>query len=414
MMIGASHRNTTLDKLADFIVRPDRQIPLIESMLQHTEAEEAVLLVTCNRCEIYMAVEHYDEDIRHRFAALATGKATPDISCLRTHLGRDAVRHLLRVAGGCEAMIIGETQILGQVKDAYRRARQHRHAGSTLSRLFDYALSTAKRVRQQADLERHSDSFASAALRLAGHLFEDLRKKNVLFIGTGDMIRTIALQFDVRGFEQCTVAGRSPDKTHRIADEIDGRAISIPEALENLYHYDIVVSCTAADTPVVSREAVRRAVKKRRHRTLCLIDLALPHDIEPTATSVSDAYLFNLNHLSELIAGRQHKHRKAGETAMQLIEESLRDYDAQTRVLAVTDLIKAWRNEAEDMRAELLTEALKQLQKDGNPEDIIRRFSGQLTNKLLHPITTLLKHAAETDNALIIKYLQNYFDKDKE
>ena len=310
--------------------------------------------------------------------------------------------------------MVGESQILGQVKTAYGRARAQRHLGATLSQLFDYALAAAKDIRHRTGLNRCSSSFAGAALRLAGRVFENPREKNVLFIGTGEMVGTTARQFSARGLHKLCFAGRSPDKAAALAEEMAAQALPLAAALKRLHEYDIIVSCTAGGAPIVRRDAVADAIRRRRNRALCLVDLALPRDIEPGAADLKDVYLFGLNHLADAVAENQSAHQAARTQAIQLIEDGVRDYRLQTKARTAADLITTWRREAEATRAATLAKAAKQLDDGAPPAAVVEQLSKQLTNKLMHPVSELLRHAAVSENKRLLNYLRECFQPNNE
>lgn len=409
VVCGVSHKSASLDELAAFIVTPERCVELARRLIERTPAAEAAPLVTCNRCEVYAAgVDPADAgDFARCFVEQLVGERREDDGQVHIHTGADAVRHLMRVACGCESMLPGESQILGQVKNAYVLSRDHRCLGPRLSRMFDFALASAREIRNETGIVGCSDSFPVTALRLAGRLFRNPREKKVLLIGAGEMMELTANQLTARSFGNLTFTGRSPDKARKLAQIASGAAIALDEALANLHEYDMTMSCTASGKPIVTAAHVRAAIRRRRNRAMCLVDMALPRDIDPAVGRLRDVYLLDLNDLAEAARERADEHRDALLRACEKIERQVGRYEEVLKLSAADEFVKAWRDEAGRIESEMLDKADKRLVAGDDPREVAARLSGQLTNKLLHPVTELIRRAVASGDVEVLRCLND-------
>lgn len=418
LVCGISHKELRSDELAPFVVAEERRAAVRKALLERTRASEVVLLVTCNRCEVYAAMESDDADSRADFArhfiALTAGKAQSEAKTppLYLHSGFDAVRHLMRVACGCESMILGESQILGQAKNAYRDSRECNDAGSTLANLFDFVLAAARDARNRAGISAYSSSFAAAAIRLIGRLFQEPSEKKVLFVGSGKMTESNARQFAMRSFQRLHFTGRSLDKAQRLASSVAASASPLRETLESLSEYDVVISCTASDAPLITREHVAQAMR-RRQSPLCFIDMALPHDVEDAVARLDDVYVFTLDDLGKIAAELESAHSAAMREVGEEAEKTLDAYREHLQSLAAADYIKAWRAEAQRAESTITDKALKALQTGSPPEEVVARLSKRLTNTLLHPTTELIRYAMQRGDRDMLRHIERLLGDDK-
>ena len=422
LVCGISHRELASHKLAPFIIAADDRPPLRKALLEQTGQTaigEAVLLVTCNRCEIYVAgydAEKFSpSDFARQFVSLIVEPTSEDdqgyMNSLYLRSNFDAVTHLLRVACGGESMIPGESQILGQVRTAYLDSQTHKHLGSDLTHLFNFVLNSAKNIRSKTNINAHSSSFAAAAIRLITHVFKNPREQNVLFVGTGEMTELNVRQFSARSFNHLTLTGRSPDKVKKLASLVSAPALKMSlemsEALSRLHEYDVVVTCTASETPIIQHEHVANAIAKRNNRSLCLIDMALPRDIDPSVVNLDDVYLFNLDDLGSVAREMQDAHKASLREVDDEIEKSVNDYRMQLESAAADTYIKMWRASAEDINRDAIAKAHKQLNAGDKPENVVEDLSGQLTNKLLHPVTELIRRIVLDGGGESLKRLED-------
>jgi glutamyl-tRNA reductase len=352
--------------------------------------QEAAILSTCNRTEIYLsgdapaAVAHWLAQY-HRFQ--------PDE--LRQYLytlpREQAVRHAFRVASGLDSMVLGEPQILGQMKEAARAAESAGTLGTVLHRLFQRSFAVAKEVRSTTSVGAASVSMAAAAVKLAARIFPSLKDQSVLLIGAGEMIELCATHFAAQGPARITVANRTMERAERLAHRFNGRAIELRSLAEQLHEHDIVISCTASSLPILGKGLVERALRTRRRRPIFMVDLAVPRDIEPEAGELDDVFLYTVDDLGQLVAVNLDARRSAVEQAEAIIDSQVGQFMSWMQVRESVPLIRALRDQAEEARREELQHALKLLERGEEPAKVMEALSQSLTNKLLHAPTQALK-----------------------
>lgn len=358
---------------------------------------EAALLSTCNRTEIYCLV---DDQQRPDMAAWLASEHQLSEQQLRPALyhydGTEALRHMMRVAGGLDSMVLGEPQILGQMREAYARAHEVGALNGELANLFQQVFSVAKRIRTETDIGANPVSVAYAAVSFARHIFADLRDSRALLIGAGEMIELVARHLRDQQVAEITVANRTLERAAVLADTVSGRSITLEEIPVALERADIVVSCTASPVPVLGKGVVERALKKRRHKPIFMVDIAVPRDIEPEVGRLQDIYLYTVDDLHEAIQENVRQRQEAAREADQLIEKALADYDRSRRELDAVDTLRAYRQQVNDVAAEELRRALGQLESGADPAELLTRLQHNLVNKMLHgPSVRLRQLAAE-------------------
>ena len=356
-------------------------------------AREAAILSTCNRTELYVEVEmrgakpdalaewlaHY-----HRFGAA-------DLQpYLYTLPDEQAVRHAFRVASGLDSMVLGEPQILGQMKDAARAAESAGTLGSVLHRLFQRSFAVAKEVRSTTSIGAASVSMAAAAVKLAARIFPSLKDQSVLFIGAGEMIELAATHFAAQAPARLTVANRTLERAQRLAHRFNAHAIELRSLAEQLHEHDIVVSCTASSLPILGKGLVERALRARRRRPMFMVDLAVPRDIEQEAGELDDVFLYTLDDLAGIVSANLDSRRSALEQAEAIIDTQVGQFMHWMRLREGVPLIRALRDEADAARRRELEQALKALGRGEDPAKVVEAFSQTLTNKLLHGPTQAL------------------------
>ena len=305
--LGINHTTAPLDLRGRFAFALDQVEPTLRALRGSLSRQpEAALISTCNRTEIYCAGEK--PELEHTLDWLAqTGGVSPAL--LRTHsytLQDDlAARHAFRVASGLDSMVLGETQILGQIKNAVRAAEAAGALGNTLSQLFQRSFAVAKEVRSSTEIGAHSISMAAAAVRLAGNLFEDLSKVKVLFVGAGEMIELCATHFAARNHKTLVIANRSLENGEKLASRFGAEVMRLADLPDRLHEFDAVVSCTASTLPLIGLGAVERALKIRKHRPMFMVDLAVPRDIEIEVKALEDVYLYTVDDLASVVQTAQ-------------------------------------------------------------------------------------------------------------
>jgi glutamyl-tRNA reductase len=309
---------------------------------------------------------------------------------------RAAARHAFRVAAGLDSMVLGEPQILGQMKQAVRLADEAGTLGTTLHQLFQRSFSVAKEVRTSTEIGAHSISMAAAAVRLASQLFEDLSQIKVLFVGAGEMIELVATHFAARTPKSMALANRTLERGERLASRFGGEAIRLSDMPNRLHEFDAVISCTASSLPIIGLGAVERALKARRRRPMFMVDLAVPRDIEPEVAQLPDVYLYTVDDLSALVQTASEKRQAAVEQAEAIIDAGVVSFSHWLDQRAAVPLIQALNRQADDWGATELGRARKLLARGEPVEQVLEALARGLTHKMLHGTLAEL-HAAEGD-----------------
>ena len=380
----------------------------VRNLARSNAATEAVILSTCNRTELY-CVGDSEEIIRW----LADYHSLPieEISPYLYTLGmQETVRHAFRVACGLDSMVLGEPQILGQIKDAVRVAQEQESMGKKLNALFQKTFSVAKEVRTDTAVGENSVSMASASVKLAEQIFPDIGDLNVLFIGAGEMIELVATYFAAKNPRLMTVANRTLARAQELCDKlgVNAEPCLLSDLPAILHDYDVVVSSTASQLPIVGKGMVERALKQRQSMPLFMLDLAVPRDIEAEVGDLNDAYLYTVDDMVNIVQSGKEARQKAAAAAETLVSEKVAEFVRQQQGRQSVPLIKALRDEGEKARKQVLENAMKQLAKGATAEEVLERLSVQLTNKLLHSPTQTLNKAREEDKDLVHAVVQIY------
>lgn len=393
--LGINHTTAPLDLRGRFAFALDQIAPTLQSLRQtlagkgpHPQVETA-LLSTCNRTEIYCAAEQ--PALEHTLDWLAhSGGVRPELLRAHTYAYEDALaaRHAFRVASGLDSMVLGEAQILGQMKDAVRAAESAGALGSTLNQLFQRSFAVAKEVRSSTEIGAHSISMAAAAVRLAGQLFEDLAKIRVLFVGAGEMITLAATHFAAKNPRAIAVANRTLERGEQLATRFGGEALRLADLPERLHEFDAIVSCTASSLPIIGLGAVERALKKRRHRPMFMVDLAVPRDIEPEVKQLGDVYLYTVDDLASVVQTGQAQRQAAVAQAEAIIDAGVQSFqrwlEQRNPARGVVPLIQQLNAQADEWRAVELARAKKRLAKGEDLDAVLEGLARGLTQKMLH------------------------------
>lgn len=380
----------------------------VRNLARSNAATEAVILSTCNRTELY-CVGDSEEIIRW----LADYHSLPieEISPYLYTLGmQETVRHAFRVACGLDSMVLGEPQILGQIKDAVRVAQEQESMGKKLNALFQKTFSVAKEVRTDTAVGENSVSMASASVKLAEQIFPDIGDLNVLFIGAGEMIELVATYFAAKSPRLMTVANRTLARAQELCDKlgVNAEPCLLSDLPAILHEYDVVVSSTASQLPIVGKGMVERTLKQRQSMPLFMLDLAVPRDIEAEVGDLNDAYLYTVDDMVNIVQSGKEARQKAAAAAETLVSEKVAEFVRQQQGRQSVPLIRALRDEGEKARKQVLENAMKQLAKGATAEEVLERLSIQLTNKLLHSPTQTLNKAGEEDKDLVHAVAQIY------
>ena len=380
----------------------------VRNLARSNAATEAVILSTCNRTELYCVG---DSEKIIRWLADYHSLPIEEISPYLYTLGmQETVRHAFRVACGLDSMVLGEPQILGQIKDAVRVAQEQESMGKKLNALFQKTFSVAKEVRTDTAVGENSVSMAAASVKLAEQIFPDIGDLNVLFIGAGEMIELVATYFAAKNPRLMTVANRTLVRAQELCDKLGVNAdpCLLSDLPAILHDYDVVVSSTASQLPIVGKGMVERALKQRQSMPLFMLDLAVPRDIEAEVGDLNDAYLYTVDDMVNIVQSGKEARQKAAAAAEALVSEKVVEFVRQQQGRQSVPLIRALRDEGEKARKQVLENAMKQLAKGATAEEVLERLSIQLTNKLLHSPTQTLNKAGEGDNDLVHAVAQIY------
>jgi len=390
LALGLNHTTAPLDLRGRLAFGPEQLVPALRGLRERLRnVPEAALVSTCNRTELYVAAEPADlrELVQPTVHWLAEqGRVPSDQLQPYTYLmeHRDAARHAFRVAAGLDSMVLGEPQILGQMKQAVRQADEAGTLGTTLHQLFQRSFSVAKEVRTSTEIGAHSISMAAAAVRLASQLFEDLRRINVLFVGAGEMIELVATHFAARTPRGMAVANRTLERGEKLAARFGAQALRLSDLATRLHEFDVVVSCTASSLPLIGLGAVERALKARRHKPLFMVDLAVPRDIDPEVAQLDDVYLYTVDDLSAIVQVASEKRQAAVEQAEVIIDAGVQSFVHWLDQRAAVPLIQALNRRAEEWRELELVRARRRLAKGEDPMVVMEALSQALSQKMLH------------------------------
>ena len=389
--LGLNHQTAPLAVRERVVFQVERlQEALAE--LKRSFAREAAILSTCNRTELYVAGEK-PEDMAQwlaQYHRLAPEELQPYLYTLPQER---AVRHAFRVASGLDSMVLGEPQILGQMKEAARVAECAGTLGSLLQRLFQRSFAVAKEVRSTTQIGAASVSMAAAAVKLAARIFPSLKDQSVLFIGAGEMIELTATHFAAQAPARIAVANRTLERAERLAARFNARSIELRSLGEHLHEYDIVVSCTASSLPILGKGLVERALRARRRRPMFMVDLAVPRDIEQEAGELDDVFLYTVDDLAGIVSANLDSRRSALEQAEAIIETQVGQFMRWMRLREGVPLIRELRDQADAARREELQRALRALERGEDPAKVVEALSRALTGKLMHAPTQALTDA---------------------
>ncbi|MYM33093.1 glutamyl-tRNA reductase [Duganella sp. FT50W] len=417
LAVGLNHHTAPVSLREQLAFAPDQLGQAVVAArswferIDHRGGDEAAILSTCNRTELYAASTVPDPlDAGAHFLAdfhqLNYSELRPHLYMLPQH---DAVRHTFRVASGLDSMVLGETQILGQIKDAIRTADEAGGLGTYLHQLFQRSFSVAKEVRSTTEIGAHSVSMAAAAVRLSQRIFDKIAEQNVLFIGAGEMIELCATHFAAQNPKTLTIANRTLERGEALAHRFGGRAIRLADLQDKLHNYDIVISCTASSLPLIGLGMVERAIKARRHKPMFMVDLAVPRDIEPEVARLNDAFLYTVDDLGKVVQTGIESRQAAVAQAEAIIETRVQSFMHWVDDRAVVPVIQSLQENSEALRLLELERARKMLARGEDVDTVLEALSKGLTAKFMHGPQQALRHAHGDERAQLAEILPQLF-----
>jgi glutamyl-tRNA reductase len=395
--IGVNHTTAPIS-IRENVAFSDANLRHALSDLTANNALEAAILSTCNRTEIYVQSQQAEPIVGWlaSYHKLTLNQVQPYTYTLTN---QDAVKHAFRVASGLDSMVLGEPQILGQFKQSVKIAQDAGTLGTLLHKLFQRTFEVAKEVRTNTDIGGSSISMAAAAVKLAQRIFGDINNQRVLFIGAGEMIALCADHFAAQKPKSMTVANRTLERGESLADKIGGHAILLQDLPAHFAEFDIIITSTASQLPIVGLGMVERAIKERRHRPIFMVDLAVPRDIEPEVANLDDVFLYTVDDLAQVVSDGMLNRQESAVNAEMIVQARVESFMQWLKKRDAVPTIKALRDQAEAMRQAELDKALKLIQKGESPEKALEALSNALTNKFLHAPSHALNLAHGDEHA---------------
>jgi len=413
--LGVNHETAPVEIREQVSFAADGKLKVAFEALQDEKlVSECVILSTCNRTELYCTLKNNDEN--HLIEWLQNFFNIKDLKpYLYLHRDLAAVQHLMRVACGLNSLILGEPQILGQLKDAYSAAHQANSIHHTLENLFQHVFHTAKQVRTDTEIGNCPISVAFASVALAKQFFGNMQKQTALLIGAGETIELVARHLKEAQVGRLIIANRTLSKAHTLAEEVGGYAIELDEIPNHLHEADLVIASTASPKPILKVEAVKAAMKKRKGRSVFMIDIAVPRDIEAEASQVDNVYLYTVDDLESIIEENKRARADAALAAEEIIQQQANQFVMQFRAMnEVNPIIRDFRQQAMAIKDHSLQQALKSLSAGEPAEKVLQKLANQLTNRLLHTPTQHLNQAGLKGDTQLIECSKQILLSDKE
>lgn len=411
-VIGINHKTAPIEIREKVAFTPDDLSSTLTDIRQDIELKrqqdtakdnEVIILSTCNRTEIYSFSDYSAQQIRHWFPK-HNGLSDDDITTYTYQFkGSDATRHIMRVASGLDSMVLGEPQIFGQLKTALKTAAENNTAGPTLKRLMQHAFLTAKKVRTQTGIGSNPVSVAFAAVSLGKQIFSRLESKTALLIGAGETIELVGKHLKKAHVGKVIIANRNVEKAMRLAEEFNGIGIALQDIRSYLADADIVISSTAAPMPIIGKGTVEAALKKRKHKPIFMVDIAVPRDIEAQVGDLDDIYLYTVDDLQAVIEDNLKSRQSAAEQGELMINEEVDNFMGWLRAQDQMDIIKRYRDKISLIQSDTLDKAQKLLNNGSTPEEALQFLAHTLTNKLAHDATVAMNKAAHAGDSQLLE-----------
>jgi glutamyl-tRNA reductase len=412
-ILGINHKTAPVALREKVAFTADRLVAALLTLREELGVAEALILSTCNRTEVYWSGTASGRELS-QWLERHHGNDLDLAASLYVHQESRAIEHTFSVASGLDSMVLGEVQILGQLKDAYRIAQESGSTGPILNKLFQAAFSAAKRVRTETRIGANAVSLASATVSLARRVYEDLSAHNVLLVGAGDMNALTARHFMSAGVKRMVIANRTLSRAQTLAGELNAHAAPLTDLDKELAEADIVISCTASAEPLIAKRAVEAAIRARRRRPIFMVDMAVPRDIDPKVAELEDVYLFSIDDLQQLVDENIQQRELAAGGARLLINEEVARFLAESRAQDAGPAIRALRQQADGIRQQTVEQARRMLAAGKSTDEVIDYLANTLTNRLLHAPTQALRQAAELSDLALAETVTRLLTEERD
>jgi glutamyl-tRNA reductase len=411
--IGISHHTAPIEIREKVAISRTDYAARVDDLCKLPGIEEILILGTCNRTEIYcLSAESGRETVTdwiHESNGIPSGTLDEHIY---THQGEEAARHLVRVASGLDSLVLGETQILGQLKDAWQQAHDAGSLGKVLDRLFQHTFASAKTIRTSSGISEHPVSVAYTAVVLARQIFGDLKSQTVVLVGAGEMVQLCGRYLVDHGIDNLLILNRSRQKAEELAGELNATAMTLDRLDEALPRADILISSTASPQPVILKKDIKAALRKRRHRPMFLVDIAVPRDIEPEISKLKDVYLYTIDDLQQVVDENMQQRSEAARSAQSGVDESVAGFMRWLYGMRAARTLKRIREQSHEFEQDLTERALNRLQSGQDAEQVLGQMASTLTNKILHLPSKRLREAAEEQDYEVLKAADRIFRRE--
>jgi len=408
--VGISHHTAPIEIREKVAIARSEYSDRVSQLCALPGIEEVLILGTCNRTEIYCLSTAAGKtgliDWIHRVNDIPAGDLD---SHLYQHEGEDAARHLIRVASGLDSLVLGETQILGQLKDAWQQAHDAGSLGKVLDRLFQHTFNAAKSIRTNSGISDHTVSVAYTAVVLARQIFGDLSSQTVVLVGAGEMVQLCGRYLRDHGIAKLLIVNRSRDKAEELAAELGATALTLDQLHEALPRADILISSTASPDPVIMKADIKAALRKRRYRPMFLVDIAVPRDIDPEISRVKDVYLYTIDDLQQVVDENMEQRNAAAQSATADVDEAVSGFMRWMSGIRAARTLKKIRTQSHEYEEELRERALRKLEAGQDPSEVLEQLTRTLTNKILHWPSKRLREAAESRDYEVLKAADRIF-----
>ncbi|MBT5164638.1 MAG: glutamyl-tRNA reductase [Candidatus Thioglobus sp.] len=398
-ILSVNHAQAPVSVRERVAFEPNHLADELQKLNSISGVEACVILSTCNRSEIYTVVDNDNpQEILSQYLSDTHQVSRQELDSYLVYFENDAaLEHICNVACGLDSLVLGEPQILGQLKDAYHSAKQAKTLDKKLEKLFQHAFSTAKKVRTDTQIGSSPVSIAYCAVKLSEKIFADLSEQTVLLIGAGEVIELCAQHLSQKGVNNIIVANRTLENAQKIASIYGAQSISLKQFSSVIHQADIIISSTAASVPVIGKGLIESALKRRKHKPMFMLDIAIPRDIEPEVGQLDDVYLYTIDDLEQVVSDNVDSREKEKVLAQEIIVKQAQVFNKWLSVLPNEQLVQSYRTSANQIKDDIVLDAIKRLNNGDDGEKIIKKLADQLTNKILHTTFKNIKQTAHTD-----------------